>query len=188
MTAQRFAEAEYVVAAPFIFHWWSKDEEMMVKVKESRDDLTVQDLQATQTLLSQRDDVSQTGIVGHCWGGRVAWLGACHLSGIDALAVFYGGRIKLAMGEGNPTAISLADQIECPVMGFFGNEDKNPTPEDVDDYAKALSNSGVDYEFHRYDAAGHAFQNFPAPERYCEAQSEDAWVKVIDFLDSSLKG
>jgi len=187
VTAQRFAQAGYVVAAPFIFHWWPKDEEMMVKAKASRDDLTVQDLQATQELLARREDVAKVGVVGHCWGGRVAWLGACHLDDIDALAVFYGGRIKLAMGEGNPTAISLADQIDCPVAGFFGNEDQNPAPEDVDDYAIALDDAGVEYTFHRYDGAGHAFQNFPTPDRYCEVQSEDAWQKVIEFLDRSLK-
>jgi carboxymethylenebutenolidase len=101
--------------------------------------------------------------------------------------MFYGGRIKLAMGEGNPPAISLADRIHCPVAGFFGNEDQNPTPEDVDDYAAALDAAGVDYVFHRYDGAGHAFQNFPTPDRYREQQSEDAWDKVLSFLARTLK-
>lgn len=187
-TAERFADAGYVVAAPFIFHWWSKAEEMMVKAKESRDDWTVQDVRAAFDLLSARPDVSKVGIVGHCWGGRVAWLGACHIPELAACAVFYGGRIKLAMGEGNPTAISLADRISCPVAGFFGNEDQNPTPDDVDDYAAALDVAGVEYTFHRYDGAGHAFQNFPSPERYREQQSEDAWEKVLQFLARTLKG
>lgn len=185
-TAQRFADVGYIVAAPFIFHWWPKDEEMMVKATASRDDLTVKDLTATYELLRARSDVSKVGIVGHCWGGRVAWLGACHLP-LDACAIFYGGRIKLSMGEGNPTAISLAGQIKCPVAGYFGNEDRNPTPEDVDDYAAALEAAGVDYQFHRYDGAGHAFQNFPAPERYRHDQSEDAWEKVLVFLEETLK-
>lgn len=186
VTAARFAEAGYVVAAPFIFHWWPKDEEMMVKAKETRDERTVMDLAATFELLNGRDDVGKIGIVGHCWGGRVAWLGACHLS-LDALVMFYGGRIKLAMGDGNPTAISLASQITCPVAGFFGNEDGNPTPEDVNDYEAALQAAGVEHVFHRYDGAGHAFQNFPTPDRYRETQSEDAWGKVLAFLDDTLK-
>lgn len=186
VAAQRFADAGYIVATPFIFHWWPKNEEMMLKAQESRDDLTLLDLFATQELLAKRSDIGKIGIVGHCWGGRVAWLGACHLENIDAAAVFYGGRIKLALGEGNPTAISLANQIDCPMIGFFGNEDKNPSPEDVDDYSTALNDAGVEHQFHRYDGAGHAFQNFPT-ERYREAQSEDAWAKVIEFLDLKLK-
>ena len=91
------------------------------------------------------------------------------------------------MGEGNPKAIDLAGQIKCPVAGFFGNEDQNPTPEDVDDYQRALEAAGVPNEFHRYDGAGHAFQNFPSEERYRETQSEDAWQKLFGFLEIHLK-
>lgn len=91
------------------------------------------------------------------------------------------------MGEGNPPPIELADHIKCPVIGFFGNEDKNPTPSDVDDYAAALTRAGVEHRFHVYKGAGHAFQNFPSEERYREEASEDAWEKVLDFLSKHLK-
>jgi carboxymethylenebutenolidase len=186
---ERFAAAGFLVAAPFIFHWWPKEAEMMDKARASRDDWTVPDLEATWDLLVNRSDVdaARIGIVGHCWGGRVAWLGAAHLD-VAACATFYGGRIKLALGKGNPTAISLADRIRCPVIGFFGNDDENPSPEDVDDYSAALTEAGVEHEFHRYDGAGHAFQNFPNPDRYREAQSEDAWEKVLAFFGRTLKG
>ena len=184
-TARRFCAHGYVVAAPFIFHWWSKDADISIKRDESRDDNMVADVTATFDLLEARTDVAAVGIVGHCWGGRVAWLGACHLERLKACAVFYGGRVKLAMGEG-PAPIELAGKIQCPVAGFFGNDDKNPTPEDVNDYEKALVSANVIHEFHRYDGAGHAFQNFPTPERYRETQSEDAWNKVLKFLDNTL--
>ena len=117
-------------------------------------------------------------------GGRVAWLGACHLP-FAACAVFYGGRIKLAMGDG-PPPIELAGQIRCPVAGYFGSDDANPSPADVDDYSAALSANNVSHVFHRYEGAGHAFQNFPSPERCRETQSEDAWQRVLDFLDRTL--
>jgi carboxymethylenebutenolidase len=187
-TAARFARHGYYVAAPFIFHWWPKDAEMMAKAQASRDDWTVADLAATFELLVGKPEVAgdRIGIAGHCWGGRVAWLGACHIPQLAACAIFYGGRIKLAMGEGNPAAIDLADQIRCPVAGFFGNDDQNPTPADVDDYSAALTAAGVAHTFHRYDGAGHAFQNFPTPDRYREAQSEDAWEKVLAFFADTL--
>ncbi len=185
---ERFAAAGFLVAAPFIFHWWPKDAEMADKARASRDDWTVPDLQATWSLLCAQPDViaSRIGIVGHCWGGRVAWLGAAYLD-VAACAIFYGGRIKLALGEGNPPAITLADRIRCPVAGFFGNEDQNPSPQDVDDLSLALTAAGVAHTFHRYDGAGHAFQNFPNPDRYREAQSEEAWTRVIDFFTGTLK-
>jgi len=188
-TAKRFAEHGFVVAVPFIFHWWPKEEEMMTKAKSSRDDWTVADLSATFDLLAALEQVDEQriGIVGHCWGGRVAWLGACHLPELFACAMFYGGRIKLGMGDGSPPAIDLAAQITCPLAGFFGNEDANPSPADVDDYSAALTKAGVAHDFHRYDGAGHAFQNFPTPDRYRQEQSEDAWEKVLAFLDRSVE-
>jgi carboxymethylenebutenolidase len=187
--AERFARNGYNVAVPFIFHWWPKDLDVATKARESRDDRTVADLIAAFELLAaQRGvDADRIGIAGHCWGGRVAWLGACHLPRLAACAIFYGGRIKLAMGDG-PPAIELAPGIRCPVAGFFGNDDKNPTPAEVDDYQRALTDAGIVHEFHRYDDAGHAFQNFPAPDRYREAQSEDAWQRVLEFLSRTLSG
>ena len=86
--------------------------------------------------------------------GRVSWLGTKTNSKYNECVVFYGGRIKKTMGENNPPAIDLAPNIKCPVIGFFGNEDQNPSPEDVNDYSRALTNGGVEHEFHRYDYAG----------------------------------
>lgn len=188
-TAERFASQGYVVAVPFIFHWWPKADDIQVKRDESRDDWMIADMRAAFDLLADKPEVdaSRIGIVGHCWGGRVAWLGAASIPQAAALAIFYGGRIKLPMGPGSKVApIELAGNIPCPVAGFFGNDDRNPSPADVDDYDAALTRAGVEHRFFRYDGAGHAFQNFPSPERYCEAQSEDAWEKVLAFLASTL--
>lgn len=187
--AERFAEAGYLVAAPFIFHWWPKQADIQTKRDESRDDRMVADMSAAFELLEAREDVdaARIGVVGHCWGGRVAWLAACHLPELAACAIFYGGRIKLPMGEGAPAPIDLAASIRCPVAGFFGDDDQNPSPADVDDYDAALIRAGVVHEFHRYPGAGHAFQNFPSPERYRPEQSEDAWEKVLAFLGRILR-
>ena len=89
---------------------------------------------------------------------------------------------KKKMGENNPPAINVAPNIKCPVIGFFGNEDQNPSPEDVNDYSRALTDGGVEHEFIRYDYAGHAFQSFNIEEKYSEDASEDAWSKVLDFF------
>ncbi len=187
-TAERFAANGYVVAVPFIFHWWPKDAAIEVKRAESRDDWMVADMQGAYKVLSERTDVDseRIGVVGHCWGGRISWLAACHIPGLKACAVFYGGRIKLVMGEGDTAPIDMVSNIRCPVIGLFGNDDRNPTPEDVDAYSAALSEAQVPHVFHRYDGAGHAFQNFPSEERYREAQSEDAWEKVLAFMQEQL--
>ena len=188
-TAERFCANGYAVAVPFIFHWWPKSADIEVKRAEFRDDWTRLDLDAAFELLAAQPGVDREriGIAGHCWGGRVAWLGACTNPRYKACAVFYGGRVKLVMGEGNPPAIELAPAIRCPVIGFFGNEDTNPTPADVDDCDAALTKAGVEHVFHRYDGAGHAFQSFNNPERYRHQASEDAWGKVLVFLAEKLR-
>jgi carboxymethylenebutenolidase len=187
-TAQRFADNGYIVAVPFIFHWWPKGDPMEKKRDESRDDHIVADMKAGLAVLKAQAgiDAQRIGMVGHCWGGRVAWLAACHMP-FAALATFYGGNVKKALGAGNVSPLELTPHIRCPVIGFYGNNDTNPSPQDVTDYSAALSAAGVPHTFHRYDGAGHAFQNFPMPERYNQAASDDAWAKVLAFLAVQLK-
>ncbi len=188
-TAQRFADNGYIVAVPFIFHWWPKDAPIEQKREESKDDWIVADMQAGMEVLQAQPQVNlaRIAIVGHCWGGRVAWLAACHIRNVAALATFYGGNIKKALGAGNVPPIELTPHISCPVIGFYGNNDTNPSPVDVAGYSAALKAAGINHEFHQYDGAGHAFQNFPMPERYNQEASDDAWVKVLRFLALHLK-
>ncbi len=187
-TAQRFADNGYIVAVPFIFHWWPKSDALEKKREESRDDWIVADMKAGLAVLKAQSgiDAERIGMVGHCWGGRVAWLAACHMP-FAALATFYGGNVKKALGAGNVSPLALTPHITCPVVGFYGQSDTNPSPQDVTDYSAALTAAGIPHTFHRYDGAGHAFQNFPTPERYNQAASDDAWTKVLRFLAEQLQ-
>tara|TARA_Y100000294_G_scaffold139119_1_gene132570 strand:+ start:705 stop:1136 length:432 start_codon:yes stop_codon:yes gene_type:complete len=91
--AERYADNGFAVSIPFLYHWWSKDDEMQIKRDEFRDDWTAPDLTEGFEVLAALDNVDseRIGIVGHCWGGRVSWLGACTNSRYKACAVFYGG-------------------------------------------------------------------------------------------------
>jgi carboxymethylenebutenolidase len=161
---------------------------MAVKFTEFRDDRVVADLAAARQLLVGLDNVDEqrVGILGHCWGGRMAWLAACHEPNYGACVVFYGGRIKISLADGATPPIEMTDRIRCPVLGIFGNDDDAPTPSDVDDYERTLAEAGVAHEFHRYDGAGHGFQDFHDEAKYRREQSEDAWDKSIDFLNRQL--
>ncbi len=185
----RLVAAGHAAIIPYIFHWWAPDADRDVKRAEWRDDRTVKDLDAAYGALAGRDKVDggRMAIIGHCWGGRMAWLGACHEPDYKACAVLYGGRIKLPMGAGSVAPIALVENIGCPMIGIFGNDDRNPSPADVDDLDAALDGAGVEHEFHRYDGAGHGFQDFVNAERYRKEASEDAWKKVLAFLDRHLK-
>ena len=185
----RLSRAGYVTAIPFLIHWWPPEEDVGVKREQWRDDRTVADLDATWSLLAGMANVDKgrLGVIGHCWGGRVAWVAACHKPDLKAAAVLYGGRIKLAMGPDSTPPIELADRIRCKMIGIFGNDDQNPSPADVNDLDAALEAAGVPHEFHRYDGAGHGFQDFGDKDRYRPDATDDAWRKLLDFFGRTLK-
>lgn len=185
---ERLAAQGYVVAMPFVFHWWPKEDDISVKRDGFRDDRSILDLKAAHELLKARGDVSndRIGMIGHCWGGRVALVGACHLPGLSAAVTLYGGRTKVSMSDGATPPFELIENITCPVLGIFGNEDENPSPQDAADIAAAMAKAGVAFEMHQYDGAGHGFQDFSNPDRYREEQSEDAWGKIFAFLSRNL--
>jgi carboxymethylenebutenolidase len=101
--------------------------------------------------------------------------------------VFYGGNLWVAPGEGRKPPIESVKDVACPVMGFFGNEDRNPSPADVDKLDELLTRHGKTHMFHRYDGAGHAFLNFLNAPSFREKQAEDAWAKLLVFFDRELK-
>ena len=185
---ERLADAGYACVIPYIFHWWPAEADIAVKREEFRDDRVVLDMDAAYGLLAgmAQVDNSRIGIIGHCWGGRVAWLAACHNPNYKAAAVLYGGRIKVAMGPNSVAPIELANRIPCPVIGIFGNDDENPSPADVDDLAAALDGAGVAHAFHRYDGAGHGFQDFVNEERYRKEATADSWTKIFAFFANRL--
>ena len=143
---ERLAAAGYACVIPFVFHWWPPEEDIEVKRTAWRDDWTIADLEAANAVLTGLDrvDTNRIGIIGHCWGGRIAFLGACRFPLYKACATLYGGRIKVAMGETSTPPIELADQIQGSIIGIFGNDDQNPSPADVDDIDAALNAAGVE--------------------------------------------
>ena len=92
-----------------------------------------------------------------------------------------------ALTPGQPVApIDYAENLRCPLLGIFGNDDKFPTPEEVDQLEQTLKKLGKDYEFHRYDGAGHGIWYYDKP-MYRQAQAMDSWEKALDFFDRHLK-
>ena len=61
-----------------------------------------------------------------------------------------------------------------------------PTPEEVNKTEEVLKDLGKDYEFHRYDGAGHGFWYYDKP-MYRQEQAMDSFNKVIEFFDRKLK-
>jgi len=74
----------------------------------------------------------------------------------------------------------------APILGLFGNEDKSPTPDQVNQHEAELKKHGKQYEFHRYDGAGHGFFYYDRAA-YRQEQAVDGWKKLFAFTDRTLR-
>jgi carboxymethylenebutenolidase len=131
----------------------------------------------------------KVGIFGTCSGGRHAWLTACQVKGFDAIIDCWGGRVVMAPDQLNDkfpvSPMEYTQDLSCPVLGLFGNEDANPSPEQVDQHEAELKKYNKQYEFHRYDGAGHGFFYYHVPA-YRQGPAVDGWQKVFAFLEEHL--
>ena len=128
----------------------------------------------------------KVAVFGTCSGGRHAYLAATRSDRFDAVLDLWGGNVVMAaedLSDKRPVApIDLTPELNAPLLGIFGNDDKNPSPEQVDRHEEELKRLGKDYEFHRYDGAGHGFFYYDRPTAYRAEQALDAWGKIFDFL------
>ena len=177
----------YVAAAPELFHRQPADADPTKRTSMLIDKEILADLNATIAhLRTLRVPVAPLGIVGFCMGGRVSYLAATAISELKAAAVFYGGNIMKPLGDG-PSPFERSANIQCPMIGFFGAEDANPSPDDVNKIDAELTRLKKWHEFHTYLNAGHAFQNFWSPERYRERPSRGSWHEMLAFFTEHLK-
>jgi carboxymethylenebutenolidase len=156
-----------------------------------RDDEVMGDIAGSADFLRLQPQTNgKIGIIGFCSGGRHVYLAACQLDGIDAAVDCWGGGVVLddpsQLNEQRPVEpITLTPQMKAPLMGIFGNEDRNPTPEHVNKTEEELKRHGKHYEFHRYDGAGHGFFGWERPG-YRQEQAVDAWGKIWTFYETFL--
>jgi carboxymethylenebutenolidase len=185
--AHRLHREGYAVAVPDLFHRQPAGTEMMARIGMLRDEEIVADMNACVAMLKAKDiPVTRFGVTGFCMGGRVTYLMACANPEFRAAAVFYGGGIMKQWGDG-PAPFARSDSIQCPMIGFFGEQDTNPSPEDVRKIDAELTRLGKWHEFHMYKDTHHAFQNFLNPDRYRERAARASWEELLAFFTETLK-
>lgn len=192
--ARRFAHHGYLAVCPNLHHRQGPGTpaEMSARVRDDggqRDAFVLGDLQgALDHVRSLPDATGKVGIIGFCSGGRVAYMAGCNLE-LDAAVDCWGGNVIPApdrINENQPTpVIEMTPGMRCPILGLFGNDDANPDVEQVNAIESELRKHGKDYEFHRYDGAGHAFFNW-AGAAHRPQQAADGWEKVFDFYQRHL--
>jgi carboxymethylenebutenolidase len=115
---------------------------------------------------------------GFCWGGSQASISVCQRKDLQAAFVFYGWPPKPEDGIKN---------IQCPVYGFYGENDARVTLT-VPDGQKAMKSAGKIFEPVIYAGAGHGFMAHGDPA-YPDASPENrkardqAWQHLKDLLE-----
>jgi carboxymethylenebutenolidase len=194
---RRFATHGYSAVCPNLFYREGPDASPDDAAAASRaaggapDDRVVGDVDGSRRfLLSLVNANGKVGVIGYCSGGRQTYLSACRLP-FDAAVDCYGAFVVGSPPEGFPLQVSplydVLPQLRSPLLGLFGNEDKYPTPEHVDELDRLLTEYGKEHEFHRYDDAGHAFFAVDRPS-YRPAAAVDGWARISDFYARHLLG
>ncbi len=174
-----FAADGYVVVAPALFDrvkpgielgYGEEDRQQGFGYrKEIGWDEALADIGAAVAAL---EDAGPLGVVGYCWGGSVAWLTALRISGLKAVASFYGGQV-----------VDFKDETPlCPVMLHFGETDQSIALSDVD----KIKSAQPDIPLFVYEGAGHGF-NCEQRGTYHEEAARLARERTIAFLAEHVK-
>jgi carboxymethylenebutenolidase len=114
-------------------------------------------------------------VAGFCWGGAQTFDFAARHKQLKAAYVFYGSP---------PKDESLFARIECPVYGFYGENDAriNST---IAATTEAMKKAGKSYEPITYAGAGHGFMrsgeaaDASAPNQKARGAAWERWKKLL---------
>jgi carboxymethylenebutenolidase len=171
---EQYAAAGYLAVAPALFD--RVEREVDVPYDDSKqgfgyvtalnNDQVIMDI---QTAANHARSAGKVGVVGYCWGGKIAFLAAARVN-IDAAVAYYGGGIHQ----------QLAHIPRVPVMFHFGEKDTHIPQSAVDEIRKACPR-GI---YHLYPA-GHGFNCTDRPS--FDAQSAKlAFDRSVEFFHQNI--
>ena len=114
--------------------------------------------------------------IGWCFGGMWS-LQTTLLAGKQASGcVMYYGRPETNMDK--------LKSLNCDVIGFFGNQDRSPSPEMVTKFEADMQTAGKKITAYKYEA-NHGFAN-PSNPSFNKPATEDAHMKAVAFLKAHM--
>jgi carboxymethylenebutenolidase len=193
---RRFANQGYIAISPDLFcrDGHGTPDDVAAKVRADggvADDRVVADMSAAADWVrAQPGSNGKVGIIGTCSGGRHSVLVAARAPGkFNAVVDLWGGGVvapQESLTPKQPVApVDYTKDLTIPLLGLFGNDDQRPSPADVDVHEAELKKHAKQYEFHRYDGAGHGFFYYDRPI-YRQQQAMDGWAKVFTFFEKNL--
>ena len=130
---------------------------------------------AVKFLHSQPGTNGKLGVVGFCYGGRMANVLATRVPDLNAAVPFYG------MAPDLDKVANIKAQL---LLQFASNDDR--VNASWPPYEAALKAAGVKYEAFTYPNTQHGFNNDTTP-RYDPAAAKLAWSRTVEFFKKTLK-
>jgi carboxymethylenebutenolidase len=116
-----YAGQGYLALAPALFDRVERDIQLgyqpddIARGRAVRERVSLEDALAdVEAAAREAAAAGRIGIVGYCWGGTVAWVGATRSHTFAAAVSYYGGGVTDLAGE----------QPNCPVLLHFGEQDQ----------------------------------------------------------------
>ncbi|CAO5232217.1 dienelactone hydrolase family protein [Frankia sp. AgKG'84/4] len=186
----RFAGAGWRAIAPDLFHRVGSpvfdrgeaDAAMRIVADLSGTDL-LDDIDAAEAVLAEEGTaLDRCAVVGFCVGGSAAFHAAVDRP-FGAAVTFYGGGIRDHL-FGEPSQLELADRLQTPWLGLYGERDASIASDDVEALRAAAARAPVPAEIICYPGAGHAFHDDSRPDAYRPDEARDAWSRTLIWCDA----
>ena len=193
----RFAREGYVAVSPDMYYrngpgivvGYEDIPKIMPLMQGMNDVQTNADFRIVIDFIKTLDkaDASKIATTGYCMGGTLSWLCACLNRDVKAAAVYYsGGLITRETHSRRPLSPhGYSELLTAPVLGCFGELDKNPPPEDVNEVDALLTELGKEHDFKIYPGANHGFFCDDRPS-YHKESANDAWERTLAWFSKHL--
>lgn len=176
-TCAALAIAGFVGLAPNIFHLLpdsaTTGEAMRAALVDHSDWDVVADVQAGADYLRGQPftKAGAIGVLGFCYGGRIAMLFGARSRDVDAVVPFHPGPVT-------PEEIA---RLKSPVQVHCGTADRNVAVSAIRDLEKMLRAQATPVDVHLYDGADHGFLAYTRPY-YKPDAAKLAWSRTAQFL------
>lgn len=181
-TCAALALAGFVGLAPDIFHVIPESartlDEMRAAGADHNDNDVLHDIAAGIDHLRGQPFVrgGGLGVVGFCYGGRIAMLLGARSREVDGVVAYHPGPV---------TAEEIA-RLRAPVQVHCGTADRNVSLVQIRALEAMLGAQGTPNEVHLYERADHGFLAYTRPPRYDPVAGALSWQRTAAFLRRTL--
>ncbi|MEO8165196.1 MAG: dienelactone hydrolase family protein [Betaproteobacteria bacterium] len=186
---RRLAKLGYMAVAPELYarqgdvSQLSDMKAILAIVDKVPDKQVLHDLDDTMSWARKNGaNVTQLGITGFCWGGRIVWL-YCDYNPMVTAGVAWYGRLEGQANDLRPKSpLDAVPLLKVPVLGLYGGADAGIPEDSIQKMRAALKTAHSKSTIVVYPYTPHAFFADYRPS-YRKEAAQDAWTKMQEWFE-----